>query len=114
MSIAPRRHPAPDPLEWLKALPERRRNAILAYVNTIQTEDLEPLAIFLKGRRPDTSDDQIARMIGVSRATLARWEGYQAAKPMLADYARVRRQPTKWRVKGGDRWPLEHPDRDRV
>jgi hypothetical protein len=111
MNISPRRHAVADPLAFLLALPKRRRNAILAYVNTIQTEDLEPLAIFLKGQRPDTPDEQIALMLGVSRAKLAKMERYQAAKPRLADYAHARRQPTKWRIKDGERWPLDHPDR---
>lgn len=98
-------------LAALAALPKRRRNAILAYLNTIQSEDLELLAIFLKGQRPETSDDQIARICGVSRATVARWERYQAAKPNLTDYVHVRRPSTRWRRMKGDRWPLDHPDR---
>jgi hypothetical protein len=40
--------PDPDPLTSLAALPTRRRNLILAYVNTLQTDELEDLAIFLK------------------------------------------------------------------
>src|SRR4051794_13050665 len=111
MSIAPRRYSATDPLTFLTNLPQRRLNAVLAYVNAIQAEDLESLAIFLKGQHPDASDEQIALMLGISRATLAKFERYVAAKPGLADYARVRRPPTKWRKHDGGWWPLDHPDR---
>lgn len=107
-----RQEPIFDPLSWLHNLPKRRLNAILAYLNTIEAEDLEPLAIFLKGRRPETTDDQVAHMLGVSRATVSRWERYQATKPSLTDYAHRQRTATKFRVMAGDRWPLDHPDRN--
>jgi len=111
MPAATRRGLAPDPLAFLAALPQRRRNTILAYVNAIQTEELEDLAIFLKSQRPDSSDEEIAILCGVSRSKLANWKRYQAAKPSLEDYRHIRRQPTKWWVSNrGDRWPLDHPD----
>jgi hypothetical protein len=104
--------PAADPLAFLAALPKRRRNAILAYVNTLLTDDLEPVAIFWKGRRPDSTDEEIALICGVSRATLANWKLYQEVKPRLGDYPHIRRQPTKFRrTRDGGRWPLDHPDR---
>ena len=103
--------PAPDPIAFLSALPKKRRNAILAYVNAIRTEELEDLAIFLKLMRPGSSDDEIAALCGVSRSTVARWERYQAAKPRLEDYRHPRQRPSKWRSSNhGDRWPLDHPD----
>lgn len=103
--------PVPDPREFLDALPARRRNAILAYVNTIQTEDLEDLAIFLKFKRPETSDEQIAAICGVSRRTVARWVRYQAAKPRREDCWPVRRRPSKFRKSDhGGRWALDPPD----
>jgi len=105
------RDSAADPLAFLAALPRRRRNAILAYVNTLQTDELEDLAIFLKLKRPETSDDEIASICGVSRSTVARWERYQAAKPGREDYWPTRRQPSKWRASNsGGRWPLDHSD----
>jgi hypothetical protein len=111
MSITSRRHLGPDPLAWLPTLPKRRLNAILAYVNTIQTEEVEDLAIFLKFKRPESSDDEIASLCGVSRSTVARWERYQAAKPSREDYRHARRRPSKWRASNrGGRWPLDHPD----
>jgi hypothetical protein len=100
----------PDPRTLFLKLPRRRQNAILAYVNTIQTADLEPLAIFLKGLRPDTPDEQIAHMLGVSRATLARWKVYQAVKPRLKDSPYYRPPPTKFRRTKDGRWALDHPD----
>ena len=112
MPTTSRRDSAPDPLAFLMALPPRRLNAVLAYLNTIQSEDLEQLAIFLRGIRPATTDVQVARILGVSRAKLARMDRYQAAKPHLSDYAHVRRQPSQFRVSKGGRWPLNHPDRD--
>jgi hypothetical protein len=109
----PNRQPdsVPDPLAFLAALPNRRRNTILAYVNTLQTDELEDLAIFLRLKRPDTSDDEIASICGVSRSTVARWERYQAAKPRREDYWPTQRQASKWRASNrGGRWPLDHPD----
>jgi hypothetical protein len=101
----------PDPLIFLAALPKRRRNAILAYVNTLHTDELEDLAIFLKLKRPECSDTQIAAICGVSRSTVGRWERYQKAKPRCEDYWPTRRQATKWRAaNGGGRWPLDPPD----
>jgi hypothetical protein len=101
----------PDPLAFLAALPRRRRNMILAYVNALQTDELEDLAIFLKLKRPDTSDDDIALICGVSRSTVTRWGRYQAAKPSHEDYWSTRRQPSKWRASNrGGRWPLDPPD----
>lgn len=99
----------PDPLAFLAALPKRRLTAILAYVNLIQTEDLEDLGIFLKLKYPDTSDKQIALICGVSRTTMVTtWTRYQAAKPKREDHWPTRRQPTKWRVSpSGGRWPLD-------
>ena len=100
----------PDPRDFLDELPRRRRNAVLAYVNIIQSEDLEDLAIFLKFKRPETTDGQIATICGVSRSTVARWERYQAAKPKREDYQHTQRRPSKWRASNdGGRWPLDHP-----
>lgn len=101
----------PDPIKFLDALPKRRRNAILAYVNLIRTEDVEDLAIFLKFIHPDTSDEQIALICNVSRSKLTKWKRYQAAKPRLEDHWPTRRRPTKWRASNdGGRWPLDPPD----
>jgi hypothetical protein len=103
--------PDPDPLTFLAALPTRRRNLILAYVNALQTDELEDLAIFLKLTRPGTSDNDIAIVCGVSRSTVARWERYQAAKPRREDYWPTRHQPSKWRASNrGGRWPLDPAD----
>lgn len=105
-------HNPPDPLAYLAALPSRRLNAILAYVNAIQIEDAEDVAIFLKWKQPETSDEQIALICGVSRSTLTRnWKRYQAAKPKREDHWPTRQQPTKWRRSpNGGRWPLDHLD----
>jgi hypothetical protein len=111
MAAATRREAAPNPLEYLAALPTRRRNTILAYVNAIRTEELEDLAIFLKSQRPDSSDEDIAALCGVSRSKVANWERYQAMKPCLEDYKHAQRPPSKWRASNsGGRWPLDHPD----
>jgi hypothetical protein len=111
MSTTRLRDSASDPLAFLAALPKRRRNAILAYVNAIRTEELEDLAIFFKLRHPEFSDDTIASLCAVSRSTVARWERYQAAKPSREDYQHTRRRPSKWRASNrGGRWPLDHPD----
>lgn len=105
-----RRTSIPDPLAFLAALPTRRRNTILAFVNALHTDELEDLAIFFKIRRPETTDDEIAAICGVSRSKVARWLRYQALKPSLSDYKHIRHRPSKWRTSRGDRWPLDRPD----
>jgi hypothetical protein len=102
----------PDPIKFLQALPKRRRNLILAFVNALHIDELECFGIFLKGIRPDTSDDDIATMCGVSRAKMVTtWKLYQAAKPRREDHWPTRRQPSKWRAStSGGRWPLDPPD----
>jgi hypothetical protein len=108
MPATSRRKAGLNPLDYLASLPLRQRNAILAYVNTIRTEELEDLAIFLRSQRPDTSDEQIAELCGVSRSKLANWERYQSMKPTLQEYQHVRRLPSKWRASsGGGRSPLD-------
>lgn len=111
MPATHRRGTVPDPLSVLAALPRRRRNMILAYVDALHTDELEDLAIFLKFKRPDTSDDDIAMLCGVSRSTVARWVRYQESKPSLHDYWPTRRKPSKWRASNhGGRWPLDDPE----
>lgn len=74
------------------ALPGRDRNALLAFLDFWRELPGEERAIFARSVRPDLTDAEVARLAGVSRRTLYRWERYQAFKPRLEDYKATRRR----------------------
>jgi hypothetical protein len=68
--------------EW----PVRDRNGFLAFFDFWRDLPAEERAIFAKSVKPELTDDDVARLAGVSRRSLYRMERYQAFKPRLEDF----------------------------
>jgi hypothetical protein len=82
----------------LADMPQQDRNEILAFLDFWRDLPREERALFAKTVKPDLTDEQIARLAGVSRRTLYRWERYQGFKPRLADLRAAKRR--SWNTPG--------------
>jgi DNA-directed RNA polymerase specialized sigma24 family protein len=69
----------------LADLPRQDCNALLAFLDFFRDLPREQRALFVKSVKPDITDEEVARIAGVSRRTLYRWQRYQGVKPRLAD-----------------------------
>jgi hypothetical protein len=76
----------------LAALRQRDRNEILAFIDFWRDLPREERAIFAKSVKPDLTDEEVARLCGVTPRTLYRWGRYQSFKPRLADFQAARRR----------------------
>jgi AraC-like DNA-binding protein len=96
------RESAPDPPDddqaldlitaALAGMPRQDRNEILCFLDFWRELTGEQRALFARSVRPDLTDEQVARLAGVSRRTLYRYQRYQGIKPRLADYRAAKRQ----------------------
>jgi hypothetical protein len=103
-SIRPRgRFPDPDPMAdpvralisaALAELPLPDCNEILAFLDFFRDLPREERALFVKSVKPDLTDEQVARIAGVSRRTLYRFGRYQRVKPRIADLRAAKRWHT--------------------
>lgn len=73
-------------IEALAAMSAARRNAFLAFFAFWQDLPKERRAIFAKTLNPDLTDEAVARLVGISRRHLLRWDGYKRCKPTLDDF----------------------------
>lgn len=79
-------------IDALMTMPPAQRNARLSLIDLLADLPKEELAILAKAVQPHLTDAEVARLCGVSRRTLYRWERYQRFKPRLADYRDLKRQ----------------------
>lgn len=68
------------------------RHEILAFLDFWRDLPGEDRAVFAKSVKPGLGDEAVARLCGVSRRTLYRWERYQWLKPRLADFQASRKR----------------------
>ena len=76
----------------LEAMPRQDRNAVLAFLDFWRDLPRENRALFAKSVRPDLSDEEVARLCGVTRRTVYRWSKYQQFKPRLSRFKPTKRQ----------------------
>jgi len=76
----------------LEAMPRQDRNAVLAFLDFWRDLPREDRALFAKSVRPDLSDEEVARLCGVTRRTVYRWPRYRDFKPRLASFKATKRQ----------------------
>jgi hypothetical protein len=70
----------------LADLPRRDRNALLSFLDFWRDLPGEERALFAKSVRPGLTDEEVARLCGVSRRTLYRWDRFRRFKTWLADF----------------------------
>ena len=76
----------------LASLLQRDRYEILSFLDFWRVLPREERAIFAKSVKPDLTDEEVARLCGVTPRTLYRWGRYQSFKPRLADFRAAKRQ----------------------
>jgi len=69
----------------LAELPRQDCFSLLAFLDFWRELPREERALFVKSVKPELTDEEVARLAGVSRRTLYRFGRYQGIKPRIED-----------------------------
>jgi hypothetical protein len=92
-------------------LSRRKRRGLARFIRFCQQRTTEERAKFVLWQRPDLTDAEIARVIGVRRETISRLDSYRAFKNRLLEVARPL---IGFKSRGRTRKELRIYDTDRV